>query len=295
MDKITLAVLSLLAAACVGASWLAYTGSVSSGRLAQRNNEVLDRVERTLRELPTPVAGMVPSGPTTAPTELPDVLPGLETKALSDLDHRLSLLPPTPTARQVSACLVDVDAWIFDPRDEAAAGRRKGELVERLRTLVRTEVHALQARALQASTGGEASTYHAEAGQTLALYPMSEDSKVLDEARGLAARQADVAGRIEALRRQRYNSWAVSQIGQAIDGYNRNSSYFSPNAENLKLMDSLVRNLGEVDPALLEPSVLELYNYVVQLTKDSISEAQKVELAKRLTAPSLRRRTVGDF
>ena len=84
-------------------------------------------------------------------------------------------------------------------------------------------------------------------------------------------------------------------IDYAIWGYNDKSSFLSPKKENKALVDSLVYTLGEVDPVLLEPVVLELYNYVVDLTKGSISEKDKVDLAKRLTDSGIRRKTLGDF
>jgi len=59
--------------------------------------------------------------------------------------------------------------------------------------------------------------------------------------------------------------------------------------------DALVKNLGEVDPNLLEPAVMELYSYAIELTKDDLAEQEKVELAKRLTDPSIHRKTMGDF
>ena len=54
-------------------------------------------------------------------------------------------------------------------------------------------------------------------------------------------------------------------------------------------------NLGPVDPSLLEPAVLDLYNYVIENTKGKIYEGEKTELAKKLTDPSIRRKTLGDF
>ncbi len=40
---------------------------------------------------------------------------------------------------------------------------------------------------------------------------------------------------------------------------------------------------------------LELLNYIIELTKGSISQAEKVQLAKQLTDPQIRRKTLGDF
>ena len=124
---------------------------------------------------------------------------------------------------------------------------------------------------------------------------MSDEQAVIEEAKAISAQQAEVAMRLEVLRRQRYNLWATQCIEAAIDGYNKNKSYLHPEAENAHLIDSLVKTLGEVDPALIEPAVLELYNYVIDLTKDSISEKDKINLTKGLTDPSIRRKNLGDF
>jgi hypothetical protein len=136
---------------------------------------------------------------------------------------------------------------------------------------------------------------HSEAGRILAMYPMSDEPTVIEEAKQLASRQAEVVGRLEALRRQRYNRWVTEQIEKALDFYNANVSHYNPFNDNAVLIDSLVQNLGEVDPLGLEPAVVELYNYVIDRTKGSISEKNKLELAKRLTDPSVRRKSLGDF
>jgi len=53
-----------------------------------------------------------------------------------------------------------------------------------------------------------------------------------------------VRGRLEALRRQRYNRWATDQIEKGLDFYNANVSHFNPFNDNAVLIDSLVKNLG---------------------------------------------------
>jgi hypothetical protein len=85
------------------------------------------------------------------------------------------------------------------------------------------------------------------------------------------------------------------RIEQAITGYRTKSSFWSPKKENNELISSLVTYLGDVDPNQLEPVVLSLYNYVVEMTKESISEADKLMLAKKLTAPDIRRNHPDDF
>jgi hypothetical protein len=207
----------------------------------------------------------------------------------------IAAIPTIATAKEVAQTLADLDGWTINPEQEKAFVDMKLQLAVRLRTRVKEEVLALQQAALSASTGVEGLAKHSEAGETLALYPMSQDEAVLKEAKELSGRQTELAVRLEVIRRQRYNLWATQQIEAAINDYNKNSSYWSPEKENKALIDALVKNLGPVDPALLEPIVFELYNYVVQRTKDSISEPEKSDLAKRLTDPSNQRKTFGDF
>jgi hypothetical protein len=127
------------------------------------------------------------------------------------------------------------------------------------------------------------------------MYPMSEEKGVIEEAKQLSAQQGELAVRLEVVRRQRYNHWAAEQVEQAILDYNNTKSRIPYRTDRDKLVTDLVGNMGAVDPALLEPTVLELYNYVVDLTKAALSEQEKIELAKRMTDPTLKRKTLGDF
>ena len=84
------------------------------------------------------------------------------------------------------------------PEEEKSFTGLKLQQVARLRKRVTQEVAALQKAALEALSGGEAAKKHAEAGQVMSLYPMSEDKPVLEEAKLLAAQQAEVAGRMKS-------------------------------------------------------------------------------------------------
>jgi hypothetical protein len=219
----------------------------------------------------------------------------IELRTFAELQARMAALGTQPSAADLAACLAEIDLWTMRPDDEKDATARKLELLSRLRNQVRVEVEDLQRTSLHAKTGAEAARLYATAGQTLALFPLSDEQVVLEEAKRLALQQVDIANRIDMLRRQRYNYWAAGQIGAAVDGYNNEKSYLSPKKENARLMESLVKCLGEIDPTLLEPAVTELYQYVLDLTGGSISEAERVQLAKRLTDPAVRRKTLGDF
>jgi len=220
-------------------------------------------------------------------------LPELHTTA--DAEAFVSKLGKCPSAEQLAAALTMFDSWSIEPADELSYGDYKVSLLPRLRDQVKKEVLIYQQKSLAAETGSEAAEMHAEAGRLLSLYPIVQEKAVLDEARRLSARQAEVAARIMAIRRQRYNQWATDRIEGAINGYNENKSLLNPIRENPALIASLVKNLGEVDPSLIEPAVLDLYSYAINTTKNSISEADKIELAKRLTDPKVKRKSLGDF
>ena len=127
------------------------------------------------------------------------------------------------------------------------------------------------------------------------MYPMSEDPKVLEEARELAKNQAKIATQLETLRRQRYNVWAVDRIAEAIDAYDTNVYTYLPGHDNSKLIDLVVTPLGAVDPAALEPAVMELYNHIINQTSSSLSTQKlKLDLARKLSDSS-QRKGLGDF
>ena len=44
----------------------------------------------------------------------------------------------------------------------------------------------------------------------------------------------------------------------------------------------------------LEPAVLELYNYIIDTMKGSLSAANKLEFARELTDPKISRVSLGD-
>jgi len=207
----------------------------------------------------------------------------------------LNKLGKNPAAEKLAEALTAVDDWSVRPEQEKEMQQFKLEVASQLRELVREEVVAKQKAALEAKTGAEGLKRHSEAGAVLALYPMSEDEAITEEAKRLAAQQREVAVRLEVIRRQRYNSWATGQIEAAINGYNSIKSAVPGRTDRPKLVTSLVDSLGPVDPALLEPAVLELYNYCIDQTKEALYESEKVYLAKKLTEPTIVRKTLEDY
>jgi hypothetical protein len=259
-------------------------GVRSGADLATRMARLERQLDLLLERLPSVAEEVNPSE---------DDLPEKHTQA--DAEALVDKLGRSPSAQQLAATLTTIESWIVAPAEEQAFGEYKATLLPRLRAVVKKEVLACQKRALAAETGAAAAEKHAEGERLLLLYPMSDDNAVLDEVRQLSVKQAEIAARIMSIRRLRYNRWATDRIEGAINGYNENKSYLNPLKENPALVASLVKNLGEVDPSLIEPAVLDLYNYVIDETKGNISLKDKLELAKRLTDPAIARKTLGDF
>ena len=216
-------------------------------------------------------------------------------RSLAEARESLTQLGENVCAERLATFLAEIDTWLVKPEGEEELCQFKLELATRLRQKVKDEVVALQKAALHAPDGNKGVAKHSEAGSILALYPMSDDNAIIEEVRQLAAQQAEVAVRLEVIRRQKYNFWATTQVEAAIKKYNDIKSAIPRRTDKQKLIASLVGCLGRVDPALLEPIVLELYNYCIDNTKGALSDAEKIELAKKMTDPTVVRKTLGDF
>lgn len=214
---------------------------------------------------------------------------------LADVKEWAKNLDENASTQNIAAAIAEVDEWLFEPKSAAAVQKILVQHFEWLRKRVLYDVQQLHEVALAAKTGAEAAKSYNEAGRLMALFPMSESPAIVEQARSLTTAHRNVGLKLEVAKRVRYNRWAVDQLEKAIQGYHEKSSLWSPKKENPLLMDMLVATLSEVDPNQLEPTILSLYNYAVDLTKDSISEADKVSLAKRMTAPDIRRKLPDDF
>ncbi len=226
---------------------------------------------------------------------LPPDTKAVEYHTTQDAKVFVSKLGKHPSAEKLADALATVDAWPVKSDQQIEMRKFKLELASQLRKQVKEEVIAIQTAALNADCGAKGAAKHAAAGRILALYPMSEDKTIIEEAKQLSAQQAELAVRLEVIRRQRYNHWAAEQVEKAILDYNNTKSRIPYRTDTDKLVERLVENMGAVDPALLEPAVLELYNYAFDLTRAALSEQEKIDLAKRMTDPSLKRKILGDF
>lgn len=258
-------------------------------------NRKLDRQSAQLERLLMPHAATadIRIEPGTAAAN--DLLGSAEWHTLAEVEKRFAALGSSASAPDLATAIADVDEWLIEPKAAAPVQSLLDRRLVELRQRVLDDVKKTHLLALAAKSGAEASKAYNDAGALVALFPMSESPTIVEQARGLTAAHRNVGMKLEVAKRVRYNRWAVERLEKAIQGYHAKSSFWSPKKENTELIDSLVANLGEVDPNQLEPSVLSLYNYAVEMTKDSISEADKVSLAKRLTAPEIRRMLPDDF
>lgn len=214
---------------------------------------------------------------------------------MADVEKRFTNLGASATTAEIAFAIAEVDKWLIERESAARAQNLIDRQLVDLRKRVLSDVEKLYADALAARTGPEAARTYTKAGALVALFPMSESSDVVEQARLLTAMHRNVGLKLEGAKRLRYNRWAMGKIEKAITDFHKNSSIIHPIDENPLLIASLVANLSNVDPNQLEPTVLSLYNYVIELTKDSISETDKVTLAKKMTALEIRRKTPDDF
>ncbi len=253
-----------------------------------------------LEDLQTDVEAMhkiVTSPPEPILPDPPEVQsdPAFKPRSWKEAADAFAKLGKNPSAEMMAGALVQIDSWMIRVEDEASVKNLKTYISKRLRKRIKTEVQALQAGALKATTTREGMVMHAEAGRIVALYPMTNEAGIIAQAKLLMQSQVDIAGRLQLIRRQRYNLWAAQQIEKAIKGFNEQSSFLSPKEENPKIIASLLEHLGPIDPSVLEPVVMDMYHYVLDLTKKNISEADKISLMKKLADPANQRKTPGDF
>jgi hypothetical protein len=164
-----------------------------------------------------------------------------------DAELLISDLGTDPKAEQLAQALAIIDTWIAIPEESEQLQEFKIAQIVALRHTVQREVRALHAQALKSKTGSEAAGHHSKASQVLALFPMDTTETVLDEARKLSLQHAEVGSRLDVIRRQRYNAWAMGQIEETIKSINAIASSFST-ADNPKTIEATVRGLGEIDP-----------------------------------------------
>lgn len=240
------------------------------------------------------------SEPVPQETSAQEPLPPLqepELKKVEDIDSRLQQDGSTPTIEKLSSAVSEIDGWLFAEEEEVNAGKRIETLTQSLRHRISQEITSLLKTALEAKNGTAAAVQMSRINSLLALYPSptSEEQKSsLDE---ITKNILSTSKRIEELQRLRYNQWAIEQIKNELLEYRKLTKITT--FEDLKkivvtdknaLLKICIDYLQVVDPGLLEPAALDLYNHAYTLTRNALGEddAQLIALAKGLSNPNTR-------
>jgi hypothetical protein len=227
----------------------------------------------------------------------------VEFHSLKDAEQKRSSLKQVDTEgnpepidpQKLATVLAEIDQWLVKKEDIQLFQKYKLTLAEELRTAIESSVERLHASCLQASDSAAAQPLYGEAGQLIALFPLADDPEVLRRASALSTAHSLTAARMEAIRRQRYNLWALDQIGGLLTWLEKGASSWTTK-DNPQVVTRASLDLGAIDPSLLEPASLQLYTLAISKANEAISTTQQTDLAKRLTNPATKtRRTLGDF
>jgi hypothetical protein len=207
--------------------------------------------------------------------------------SLSGLQQEAARLPADATVQAYVELLGRVDDAAVASGDRNKAISIEKGLLERMRKRVGQELAVHHSRALSASDYSSALAEFKAATTVLALYPMSDEKAVLEEATSLSRRHEDVRFRIELIRRQRYNYWAATELQKALQELREGGK---------GARDKAVNRIRTIEPTLLEESASSLYRYAVQQIMDDTKKPEdKAEIVKQLTLPGDTRRTLEGF
>ncbi|HEY3914081.1 MAG TPA: hypothetical protein VGN61_06300, partial [Verrucomicrobiae bacterium] len=159
----------------------------------------------------------------------------------------------------LARALAEMDEWQFRPEDEALAREELEGVMEALREKATARITDLSKSALESENGRGAAEKMGEINSVLSLYPTptsTEDRKKLER---ITAELLRLSRRVEDIRRLRYNRWAVGNIDIALADYHKNKKTLGTDKD--ALTKSCVDSLKLIDPAFLEPAMLDLYNY----------------------------------
>jgi hypothetical protein len=214
-------------------------------------------------------------------------------KQVSDIKVRVDLLSPTAGIEEVAQVIEEMDQWVFAADEATAASAKLNKLTQTLRGLIEGKIIKLLEQARVAETGTLATEILSQVNDLLSLYPVPWIAEQRWQLGQLTEQILATSQRVEDIRRLRYNSWAIDQISSGLAGYqDKKRRLFDDDAA---LVEECHRSLREIDPALLEPVTLDLYNYVIGLTARAVDDVYRVKLASGFADVETTRRTLADF
>lgn len=227
-------------------------------------------------------------------------LDGIELKKISDIDQRLNeVKDPSASVEKVALAIAEVDEWLYVPEDEEPAREKIENEVKKLMAQIETGVERLLKEALDAKTGKEAHGKISAVNSLLSFYPAPKTAPERTKVGQITSRILDTSRRVEDIRRLRYNEWAITNIHHNLGVYRNETRLFPPNKRPSKevLLGECQKSMAIIDPAFLEPAVLDLYNYVYGLIREIMAEddGYLIAFVRVFANPNAKRYTPSDF
>lgn len=235
----------------------------------------------------------VRSSPNAASDVGADPLAGVSLKKASDVKQKFGQLGTSAGIDSRAQAIAEVDEWFFVPEDEKQANQLIEEQIGLLRDHIESQISTLSTAAVDAPDGKTAAEKMSQINRALSLYPAPKTVEQRTRLERLTSSILATSRRVEDIRRLRYNSWAISRIEGGLQKYNEIKRVMF--TDKRALVDACISYLKEVDPGYLEPAVLDLYNYVLSLTRDAVTPALQIDLAKGLVDPTTKRVTPSAF
>lgn len=200
---------------------------------------------------------------------------------------------PSLKAKDVKAfaqALAEADEWLFDPAEQQQASSTIKAQIQTLRVWLKTEIDSSLSLALNAEKGGKAATFLQRVNTLLGLYPHPADEAQQAELETITISISNTSRRVDELRRLRYNQWAILRIEEGVRQFHDNKNV-GPDA----IVAACVNALAYIDPTHIEPCVMDLYQYLVQITKEKVGDPYYSRIAKGITNPAVARLTPYNF
>jgi hypothetical protein len=211
---------------------------------------------------------------------------------------------------ELANLLNEVGEWLYAPEEQESASAVIRSELHVLRDLIRNQVATLSKEALTVANGKIAAERMHHINRLLSLYPMpsSTDEKIrLAEQNALELLTEGILAtsrRVEEIRYLRYNQWAIERIEDGLKRYRAELKIHSVSelgklvsTDPKKLRSEAIDAMSKVDTAFLNPSAMDLYNYVYGLYRDAMGsdDDSRTKLARGFADPFVTRHTPLDF
>jgi hypothetical protein len=206
-------------------------------------------------------------------------------QALKVVQRSEALLTQPASAREIADFLVQLDA-LAPGQAHLDVHQIEARLLPRLRDQVQREAQALHQRALEALSYPNGYELARQAGEVLALYPISDAPEILKQANALSIQHQDVLHRLGLMRLERYNHWAAGQVDKALQEIRVNGK---------KGCEAAMAYLGTIEPSLLEPSVAPPYARAIDAIQEKFDKDEAVATPLHLTDETVTRRGLEGF